>query len=236
MISVILVAAGKGVRMKGNVPKQYMDIAGQPLIAITLNAFDACPAVDTICLVLSESDIPYFKQSVLPGLSIRSSLVLAAGGDHRQASVYNGLLKLNDTGGIVLIHDGVRPFVTLQLIMNCIEGAKKTGACIAGIPAFDTLKRVDSIGKILQTVKRDDIILAQTPQAFSFELIKNAHELCKRDGIRATDDASIAEYAGIPVTVVRGLRENIKITTPEDLKMARALFSIRNHGQINSLP
>lgn len=230
MISAILVAAGKGLRMKSGVRKQYMLLAGQPIIAHTIKVFDACSLIDTICLVLPETDIPFFEQRILPDISLKTTLILSPGGDHRQASVYKGLLKINDPGGIVLIHDGVRPFVTPELITACIEETGKTGACIPAVRTSDTLKRVDQFEKIINTVKRDDIVMAQTPQAFSFDLIRHAHERCLKDGVSVTDDASIAEYTGVSVKVIQGLKENIKITTPEDLKLAQALLMMKNKG------
>jgi 2-C-methyl-D-erythritol 4-phosphate cytidylyltransferase len=137
------------------------------------------------------------------------------------------LQHLGDDQGVVLIHDGVRPLVSMDLIHDCIHGALQWGACIPGIPAVDTLKRIDTQGNILGTMPRESIRMAQTPQAFSLPIIRRAHLEARRLGREATDDASLVEALGLPVHVVAGSRENIKITTPEDLAYAEALLKLR---------
>ena len=152
--------------------------------------------------------------------------MLIAGGVERQDSVYNGLKAVDSDGGIVLIHDGVRPFVRQEHLVACINGAAELGACILGIPAFDTVKKVNATNEITQTLKRDKLWLAQTPQAFQLKLIIKAHEAAKQEGFIATDDASLVERLGEIVKIIPGNRGNIKITNQEDLKLAQALFRI----------
>ncbi len=146
------------------------------------------------------------------------------GGVERQDSVYNGLLAIdNIDDSIVVIHDGVRPFIRSEQLSECITCAIDYDACIFGIPAYDTLKRVNSSGFIEDTIERKNIWLAQTPQAFKYKLVRDAHENARRAAITGTDDAMLVELIGIKVKVIRGSRCNVKITTKEDLLLARAM-------------
>ena len=142
----------------------------------------------------------------------------------RQDSVYNGLQGVEPDDGIIVIHDGVRPFVRLEQLVACIKGATEFGACIIGIPAFDTVKQVNAKNEIVQTYKRDSLWLAQTPQAFRAKMIIKAHEVAKQDRFIGTDDASLVERLGHTVKIVPGSRSNIKITNKEDLELARAIL------------
>jgi 2-C-methyl-D-erythritol 4-phosphate cytidylyltransferase len=224
MNAAVIVAGGSGSRMKSSVKKQYLDLGGRPVVAHTLMAFDACSIIDRIILVVPEDDVDYCRTDIVAPLTLAHDVHVLAGGPQRQASVSNGLAAMDASDGIVMIHDGVRPFVRLSLLNACLEGVRTTGACIPAIPASDTLKRVDENGVILKTLDRRQIMLAQTPQTFSIGLIRSAHQLAIERGFIATDDASIAEFAGKTVTVVPGDRMNIKITTPEDLPVARTIL------------
>jgi 2-C-methyl-D-erythritol 4-phosphate cytidylyltransferase len=150
---------------------------------------------------------------------------LVAGGRRRQDSVFNGLKAVGVPEATVMIHDGVRPFVGLSLMDDCLDGVKISGGCIPVVPATDTLKQVDADGRIIRTLDRQQVRLAQTPQTFSLDLIRNAHQMARQRGFAATDDASIAEFAGETVTVVAGDPDNIKITTPEDLSIAAVILA-----------
>jgi 2-C-methyl-D-erythritol 4-phosphate cytidylyltransferase len=225
MIAAVIVAGGSGSRMQASVKKQYLVLDGRPIIAHTLMAFDSCAALDRIILVVPGADLDYCRTEIVASLSLVHDVRVIAGGPRRQASVTNGLAALGASEGIVMIHDGVRPFVRPPLMAACLSGVKATGACIPVIPATDTLKRVDGSGVILKTLDRRQIRLAQTPQTFSIGLIRRCHQLANQRGFDATDDASVAEFAGETVTVVPGDRENIKITIPEDLPIARAILS-----------
>jgi 2-C-methyl-D-erythritol 4-phosphate cytidylyltransferase len=223
-VTALIVAGGKGSRMKEKTRKQYLSIAGSPLLVHTLRIFSRLDEIQTICLVVPEADITYCH-SLIFGLSdVQKKIDIVAGGNERQDSVYNGICGIRETSGIVVIHDGVRPFVSPDNIRKCIREAEKSGACILGVPASDTLKRVDAIGTVHKTVQRDSIWLAQTPQAFTYSLIKKAHEQARADGFYATDDASLVEYIGHPVKIVSGSKYNIKITTREDLLMAESII------------
>jgi 2-C-methyl-D-erythritol 4-phosphate cytidylyltransferase len=224
MVYAIIVAAGKGLRMQDSKRKQFKVLDGKPLLAHTLIAFDCCDPIDRILLVLPEEDIEFCRQEILPAADIQKETELIAGGARRQDSVYNGLAAIKNDHGIVLIHDGVRPFVRQEHLLACIEGAHKQGACILGLPAFDTVKQVNAKKEIVQTRPRDTLWLAQTPQAFQVKLIKKAHASARQDGFSGTDDASLVERLGETVKIIPGSHSNIKITHPEDLQLARALL------------
>jgi 2-C-methyl-D-erythritol 4-phosphate cytidylyltransferase len=188
-------------------------------------AFDRHPDVDRLVLVVPERDLEWSRVELVPPLFLNHDVRMVAGGPRRQESVSKGLSALGACDGIVMIHDGVRPFVRPALMNACIVGAGATGACIPALPATDTLKQVDENGVILSTLDRHRVRLAQTPQTFSIDLIRRAHQVAGQRGFAATDDASIAEFAGETVTVVPGDRDNIKITTPQDLLLARAILA-----------
>ncbi len=224
-IWAIIVAGGKGLRMNHSIKKQYICLNALPILSHTLNAFTAYRDISGICLAVPEEDIAFCRQNIV-SLFPDSSIIVAAGGKERQDSVYHGLCTIPaEKDDIVLIHDGVRPFVSSEIISACIEGALKSSACIPAIAAFDTLKQTDHNGWIIKTIDRKGIWLAQTPQAFRYELVKNAHELARQDGFIGTDDASLLERLNQPIRVISGSRLNIKITEPEDLLLAEAILN-----------
>ena len=227
MVSAIIVAGGKGVRMSGPVRKQYRSLGTRPILGHTLLPFDRCDEVEKIFLVVPEGDFDFCHKNILSLLGLQDSVTLVPGGAERQDSVHNGLLAIGgkEKNGIVLIHDGVRPFIRHEQIMACISGAKEFGACILGIPAYDTLKRADKSGNIDKTLERGAIWLAQTPQAFQYELIMDAYKTAKDEGYVGTDDASLVERIGKKVKIINGSRLNIKITTPEDIQLAELIMN-----------
>ena len=221
----VIVAGGSGLRMKGRVRKQYLELGGIPVLGKTLLVFDRCNGVDDMVLAVPFEDIDFCRQAVVNPLLLQKTVRVTAGGAERQESVYNGLRTAEKMGAeLVAIHDGVRPLITETLITRCLHGAMETGACIPGVPAFDTVKEVDDQGRIRKTLPRNRMWLAQTPQSFRFDLILRAHEAARREGFRGTDDASLVERLGHPVMMIPGSRRNIKITTPEDLLLAEALL------------
>jgi len=227
--SAIIVAAGSGQRMSGPIAKQYLPIGGAPILVHTLGVFNSSPLIDRILLVLSAGDFTYCSAHILPCENISKEVTLVAGGSERQESVYNGLLAAGcDPDDIVVIHDGVRPFLTLEQISDCVQTARAVGACILGLPVVSTLKRVDPSGIIRETVDRDHVWEAQTPQAFRFSLIKRAHEVARKSGWEATDDSRLLERLGTDVKIVRGSPGNLKITTQDDLMMAEAIYNMKN--------
>jgi 2-C-methyl-D-erythritol 4-phosphate cytidylyltransferase len=230
MVTGIIVAAGKGIRMNRPVRKQYLTLAGYPLLCHTLAAVDACPLIARILLVIPEDDFDYCRRHVLSVLSTKNEITLVAGGAERQDSVYNGLLATPHGGGIVVIHDGVRPFVDEDTFTRCIEAAMTAGACISGIPVSDTVKQVGASAVIEKTLDRETLWLAQTPQVFRYDIIRKAHEKARETGVKGTDDALLVERMGYDVKIVPGSRYNMKITTPEDMKLAEAMLTSGGHG------
>jgi 2-C-methyl-D-erythritol 4-phosphate cytidylyltransferase len=224
MVSAVIVAAGRGVRMQSDIRKQYLRVAGRPVLVHTLLKFDVCPLIDQICLVVPDDDLDFCRRRLLSGASIKKPVKFVAGGWHRQQSVYNGLKSLDHENGLVAIHDGVRPLVDPLLITACIQAAETSGACAPGIPAYDTIKRVSDEGTIAGTLERKGLWLIQTPQVFRYAIIIEAHDRALRDGYVGTDDATLVERLGFPVTIISGSKSNIKVTTAEDLTMAAALL------------
>ena len=204
--------------------KQYLQVAGRPVLVHTLLKFDVCPLIDHICLVVPDDDLDFCRHRLLAGGPIKKTVQFVAGGRYRQQSVYNGLKSLDHKNGLVAIHDGVRPLVDPLLITACIRAAETSGACAPGIPADDTIKRVSGEGTIEGTVERKGLWLIQTPQVFRYAVITEAHDRALRDGYVGTDDASLVERLGFPVTLISGSKSNIKVTTAEDLAMAAALL------------
>jgi len=227
--TVLVPAAGMGRRMGTSVNKQYLDLAGRPVLAHTLDLFQQHPAIDSIYPILPADEIAFGHTEIVARYGIDKVRRIVAGGAERQDSVRNGLTALQEDGAlaaddIVLIHDGARPLLDAELIPQIIAAAHQSGACIVAIPAKDTIKQVQN-RQILSTPDRSSLWQAQTPQAFRFELILSANENAEQTGFRGTDDASLVEHLGEPVTLLEGNSRNLKITTPEDLLIAEALLS-----------
>jgi len=219
-------AAGSGRRMQADINKQYLELDGQPILAHTLRLFDGHPAVGEIWLVSPEAEIEYCRTEVVHRYGFSKVKGVVAGGTERQDSVRNGLLAIAaGASDLVLIHDGVRPLLTPRLINLVGDAALRNGAAIVGIPVKDTIKQVDQ-GTFLSTPPRTSLWQARTPQAFRFDIILAAHEKAFREGYRGTDDASLVEWSGGKVVMVEGDGRNLKITTPEDLVLARALLGL----------
>ena len=224
MVYAIIVAGGKGIRMNDALRKQYIALDGIPMLRRTLSVFNRCDLIDRIILAVPEDDIEFCRSQIIADADTQKEIRLVIGGPQRQDSVYNCLQTIEMDDGIVLIHDGVRPFVKAEHLVACIKVAKKHGACILGIPAFDTVKHVNAKQEIIRTPQRDILWLAQTPQAFQLKLIKTAHLAAKQEGFIGTDDASLVERLGAVVKIIPGSRSNIKITDAEDLQLARAIL------------
>ncbi|CAN2050287.1 2-C-methyl-D-erythritol 4-phosphate cytidylyltransferase [Candidatus Magnetomoraceae bacterium gMMP-1] len=226
MTIAVIVAAGSGLRMKMKLPKQYIEMDGRPILWHTLKVFGKCPEIEKIFLVVPEKDHDYCFNKIVNLLKLSQDIQIVSGGKTRQDSVYNGLKAIKNHNDLVIIHDGVRPFVNEKQISACIHSAQKHGAAILARPAYDTLKRLDESKNIVQTIERKEIWLAQTPQTFQYDLILKAYKMAYKEGVKATDDAMLVERIGYPVKVIEGSQYNIKITTPEDLKIASALLKL----------
>jgi 2-C-methyl-D-erythritol 4-phosphate cytidylyltransferase len=210
--------------MGGDKPKQFLDLSGKPIIAHTIDALSLMPFLSSIFLVVPREFIPVAQEIVSEPGGRGCSVNVVPGGGERQESVYNGLKQLPAECEWVLIHDGVRPFASPELITAAWEGARETGACIAALPATDTIKSARD-GRVERTLARDEIWMVQTPQVFRKEIIEAAYDQAVRSGWAGTDDASFVERIGVPVAIVRGERSNIKVTTPEDLEWAQWFLS-----------
>jgi 2-C-methyl-D-erythritol 4-phosphate cytidylyltransferase len=227
MNMAIIVAAGKGLRMGADRPKQYLELDGRPVLTHSLMAFDASDEVEKLYLVVAADDTHFCQKKIIDPAGLRTPIVLVAGGQRRQDSVFNGIEAISDSEGIILIHDGVRPLVSVETIETCINGAKKSGSCIPAIVPVDTPKQVDGNGVITHTIARNTLRMAQTPQAFQLPIIRKAYREANLKGWQATDDASLVERMGEKVHIIPGNQQNLKITTPQDLELARIYLSRR---------
>jgi 2-C-methyl-D-erythritol 4-phosphate cytidylyltransferase len=224
-VTAVITAAGKGTRMNSNINKQYMEISGIPVLARTISAFEKCPEVDSIIIVINEEDITYCMHEIVEKFNFKKVASLVSGGAERQNSVYKGLCAINDNCNIVLIHDGARPFVSGRNISDCINAAREFGACGIGVKSKDTIKISDNNGFVTSTPDRSTLWSIQTPQGFSYNVIKEAHEKAIQNSYTGTDDMVLVEKLGIPVKIVEGSYQNIKITTPEDLIIGGSIVS-----------
>ena len=220
---IIIVAGGKGLRMGSDIPKQFLPIGGKPVLMRTLERFRAYSSALQIILVLPEAQQDYWRQ-LCEDYHFDVEHQIANGGQTRFHSVQNGLaLVPDDAEGVVGVHDGVRPFPSIEVIRNCYETARTAKAVIPVIPVVETVRQLMNDGQVSsRTVPRDDYRLVQTPQTFDIQLLKAANRQPYNDGF--TDDASVVESYGYAITLVEGNRENIKITTPYDLKIAEVLI------------
>ena len=216
---VIIVAGGKGLRMGSETPKQFLPIGGKPVLMRTLERFREYSPTLQIILVLPQAQQDFWHQ-LCQEYHFDVDYTLANGGQTRFHSVQNGLAKIpDDAEGVVGVHDGVRPFPSIDVIRNCYETARSAKAVIPVIPIVETVRHLQGGHSI--TVPRDDYRLVQTPQTFDIQLLKAANRQPYNDGF--TDDSSVVEAFGFAITLVEGNRENIKITTPYDLKIAEML-------------
>ncbi len=223
LIAALIVAAGRGVRAGGGLPKQYRSIGGEAILSRTARLFLDHPDIGAVAVVIHPDDAALYESAVghLPGL-----LPPVAGGASRQASVLAGLEALSAQGpDAVLIHDAVRPFASPALVGRVIDALVDHDAVLAASPVTDTLKSGDADGFVAGTVPREGVFAAETPQGFRFAAILEAHRAASRAGVVVTDDAALAEWAGLPVKLVTGARTNIKLTSPEDIDMADARLS-----------
>lgn len=221
-VTAIVLAAGKGSRMETRVHKQYLELAGRPLICHALEAFEKSP-VDRVILVSGAGEEEFCRREIAERYGFRKVAAVVPGGKERYHSVYEGL-KAAKGSDIVLIHDGARPCVTGEIIRAAIDGAAACGACAVGMPVKDTIKIVDDQGDAEHTPDRSHMWMVQTPQAFSYGLIRKAYdrlfeETSRQRGI--TDDAMVVEtMTRHKVRLIKGSYQNIKVTTPEDLEIA----------------
>lgn len=224
MISAIILAGGKGKRMRSAISKQFIDIKGKPIIYYTLKKFSENKKIDNIIVVLPEDEVKYFKENILKKYELRINKIVI-GGKERQDSVYNALKSLkNSSTDIVLIHDGARPFISERIINEGIKFAEIYGAAAPGVMPKDTIKVKNEKNFSVDTPNRANLVSIQTPQVFKFDEILECHEKISYNGEKVTDDTMVVEKYGYSVYLYDGEYTNIKVTTPEDLILAERLI------------
>ena len=209
--------------MRTSVKKPYLNLGDKPILVHTIGVFDRNPVIDTISVIVDDADLEFCQSRVIAPNAFHKVGDLVGGGLTRQASVFNGLQSLPTDVDCVVVHDGVRPFVTDEVIFACIEAADEWGAAVAAVPVKDTVKVASADGFIVDTPDREKLWAVQTPQAFRASVLADAHAMAQRKGVTATDDAMLVEQLGFKVKLVSGSESNLKITTPEDLIFAEAL-------------
>ncbi|MGO0121896.1 2-C-methyl-D-erythritol 4-phosphate cytidylyltransferase [Desulfothermobacter acidiphilus] len=217
----VVVAAGQSRRMGGGVRKQFRPLSGLPLFAWSLEACSKAELIREVVLVVPPGEEEFCRQLV--GDRYVKLKAVVPGGEHRQDSVWSGLLALSPRP-VVVVHDAARPLVFPHLLDGVVQTAAQWGAAVVAVPARDTVKKVDHEGNVVATLPREEIYLAQTPQAFRYELLMAAHQKARSEGYYATDDAALVEREGIKVKVVQGSPLNFKVTTAQDLELARRLL------------
>ena len=225
MVVTIIPAGGVGKRLGSPIPKQFLKIGGRPVIIHTLLVFENTPTVNKIIIPIVPNWRAYLEK-ILAAFDLKKIYAIVPGGKTRQESVYAGLKVLPEKTSIILVHDAARPFVTQEIIEEVIKTIRLKGAAIAATPVKDTVKEVEN-GLIKETIPRERLYLAQTPQGARKDLLLHAFEKAYMDGFLGTDEASILERIGIPVWVVPSPSTNFKITTIEDLRLAEAILKRR---------
>lgn len=221
----LIPAAGMGKRMGAGMNKQYLLLDGRPILAHTLEIFEEASFVDDIYVVIPQAEIAFCREQVVEKYGFTKVRDVIAGGSERQYSVLNGIRALSGyrEDDVVIIHDGVRPFIPTKILKHSIEVASQYDGALVAVPAKDTVKTVEA-GVVTGTPPRENIWLAQTPQSFRHGIISAAHEIAAAEGFLGTDDASLVERMGRQVHVVMGDYRNIKITTPEDMLLAETFL------------
>jgi 2-C-methyl-D-erythritol 4-phosphate cytidylyltransferase len=228
--AVIIPAAGQGKRMKSAQHKQFIFLQGMPIIVHTLRVFQAVEEVGEIIIVCAPGEEEYYQNEISRDEYLLKRTIVVTGGKERQDSVNCGLKAVSTECKYIMVHDGVRPLITHDIISRLIEGVKACGAVIAGVPVKDTIKRADANGIIIETPRREGLWQVQTPQIFSAQLLKLAYEKADETDFYGTDDASLVERLGVAVQMMMGSYENIKITTSDDLIIAEAILQRRSGG------
>lgn len=225
--AAIITAAGSGERFGeggGGVPKQFAPLNGEPLLSHSIRSFSDCGSIGEIVVVVPSDRLEYTQSRIIERYGFSRGIKLTPGGEERQHSVENGFRSLTAKPDIVLVHDGVRPFVRAEIIERVIAGAMESGAAICAIQATDTVKHSSPESYIENTLPREGIWLAQTPQGFKYEVLDEALRCAGEDGYIGTDESILVERTGVKVKLVQGSRYNIKITTKEDIILGELLL------------
>src|SRR5690242_19383802 len=236
-VAAILPAAGLGTRMGADVPKQFLELDGVPLVVFTLRRLAQCDAITEFWIATRAEEVGALEERLAKENLGRRSVRVVRGGETRQQSVGNALSLVSAGVEFVLVHDAVRPLVAREQVDRVIAEARARGAAILGIPAIDTVKEVrrsslpEDVALISATVPRERIVLAQTPQVFQAKLLKEAFARAEQDGVTASDEAALVERLGHDVYVVQGSERNIKITRPADMELARFYLEQERRGK-----
>lgn len=235
MNAAVIVAAGHGKRMENlfvsnreRKNKQFLSLAGKPVLSYSLETFNQCSSIAQIVVVVNQEDIDLFEKEIVAVYEFKTPVQVALGGKERQDSVLNGLNALGKCL-LVAIHDGARPFITCDLVEKAISEVAGWDGVVLGVPAVDTTKVVEG-DRVVETIDRSKLWQIQTPQIFPKEVISEAHKKAKEEELYATDDAALVEGIGGRIKVIQGSYENIKITTPLDLKIAEAVLKTKKKG------
>lgn len=225
-IAAIVLAAGSGSRMGKKTRKQFLRIGDKPILFYSLHVFEQCDAIDEVVLVTKEEDSLFAAEAVVDRFNFHKVKKIVSGGEKRQDSVFAGLRAVDEKSSIVVIHDGVRPFISVDQVELGVQKCMECNAVISAVPVVATIKEVAG-GKVVRTVNRDTLWEIQTPQIFNFDLIFTAYSQAVAEGFSATDDAMMVERFGGEVYILPGDRRNIKITTPEDLHYANFMLETK---------
>lgn len=228
----IIPAGGAGRRINTGTAKQYLLLDELPVLVHCLKVFEQTAVIDEIILAVPASDIKFVREELIEKNDLQKVAKIIAGGAERQDSVQNALVALTDECDIILVHDGVRPFVTRDMINRVAEAAREFQAAAVGVQAKDTIKEAQTDDFVVKTLPRQNLWLVQTPQAFQSAVLRKAYEAAYRNNFCGTDDASLVERIGVRVKMIAGSYENIKITTPEDLIIAEALLKRKTGGEM----
>lgn len=232
-VVAIIPAAGKGKRMGHPIPKHYIRLEGRPILSYTLEAFEKCPDVNQVVMVVRSGEEEYCLKEVVEKYMFKKVLKIVIGGERRQDSVYHGIKGLDQDTDIVVVHDGVRPFVPPELISESIKMAMYFDGVIVALPVKDTIKEINGEGFVKNTPDRESLWYAQTPQTFKKRVIEEAFIRAYSDGFYGTDESSLVERIGGKVKIIEGTPENIKITTKEDLLLAEFILRSRKKKVAN---
>ncbi len=233
--AAIIVSAGRGLRFPGEKKKQFLSLAGKPVLCHTLDRFEASPSIDFIHLVVGKEDLAYTLKEIVEAYGYRKISRVVPGGKSRQESVRNGIHSLPGGVDLVAIHDGVRPFPSPRLIEESLQAARQHKAAVVATPVKDTIKLVGHDRIVQRTLDRESLWQIQTPQTFQLDVFKQALQKAAEDGFLGTDDASLVERMGIKVYILQGSYTNIKITTPEDLMLANLILQMGIPGETRKI-
>ncbi len=222
----IITAAGKGKRMGSKIKKPYLTLAGKPLLASAIFPFEHSRIINSIVVVTAKGDEDFCLRNVVKRYGFKKVLKVIHGGRERQDSVRSGIMAAGSGWDMAVVHDGARPFVTMRMIEQTVRKAVKHGGAILAVPVKDSVKEAYS-GFVKKTLSRDGLWAVQTPQAFKFDVLKEAHECAQRDGFVGTDDSILIERLGHKVAIVKGSYDNIKITTSEDMAIGEEILKQR---------